>query len=100
MKLGGLPMLLTRLAVVALLAVLIPAAPIATAQTESAQTSDTALVAAVKRALSGQSDLRKLAVSAAGSEVTLKGRVPTLWLKLDAVKRTLKVTGVKTVVTT
>jgi osmotically-inducible protein OsmY len=63
-----------------------------------AQTADSAVVAAVKRALSGQSDLRKLAVSASGPEVTLTGRVPTLFLKMDAVKRTLKVDGVKKVV--
>ena len=63
----------------------------------AAQSSDTAIVAAVKRALSGQSDLRRLVVSADGSEVTLTGRVPTLWLKMDAVKRTLKVDGVKTI---
>jgi osmotically-inducible protein OsmY len=62
------------------------------------QSADTATVAAVKRALSGQSDLRRLAVSAAGGQVTLTGRLPTLWLKMDAVKRTLKVDGVKTVV--
>jgi osmotically-inducible protein OsmY len=63
----------------------------------ASQSSDSAIVAAVKRALSGQSDLRRLAVSADGSEVTLTGRVPTLWLKLDAVKRTLKVDGVKSI---
>ena len=61
------------------------------------QSSESAIVAAVKRALSGQSDLRRLAVSADGSEVTLTGRVPTLWLKMDAVKRTLKVDGVKSI---
>jgi len=60
-------------------------------------TPESAIVAAVKRALSGQSDLRKLTVSADGSQVTLTGRVPTLHLKMDAVKRTLKVAGVKTV---
>ena len=66
-------------------------------QASAAQSSDTAIVAAVKRALSGQSDLRRLMVSADGSEVTLTGRVPTLWLKMDAVKRTLKVDGVKSI---
>jgi osmotically-inducible protein OsmY len=63
----------------------------------ASQSSESAIVAAVKRALSGQSDLRRLAVSADGSEVTLTGRVPTLWLKMDAVKRTLKVDGVKSI---
>jgi len=66
-------------------------------QATASQSSDTAIVAAVKRALSGQSDLRRLAVSADGTEVTLTGKVPTLWLKMDAVKRTLKVDGVKTI---
>jgi osmotically-inducible protein OsmY len=70
----------------------------ANSQATASQNSDTAIVAAVKRALSGQSDLRRLGVSAEGGEVTLTGRVPTLWLKMDAVKRTLKVDGVKTIV--
>src|SRR4051812_36632974 len=84
-----------RLAAVATLLLCIGTPAFAGSQ---AQTSDSAVVAAVKRALSGQSDLRKLAVSASGSEVTLTGRVPTLYLKMDAVKRTLKVDGVKKVV--
>jgi osmotically-inducible protein OsmY len=70
----------------------------ANAQAPAGNTPDSAIVAAVKRALSGQSDLRRLAVSADGSQVTLTGRVPTLWVKLDAIHRTLKVDGVKTVV--
>jgi osmotically-inducible protein OsmY len=73
-------------------------AGLATFQATASQSSDTAIVAAVKRALSGQSDLRGLGVSVAGGQVTLTGRVATLWLKMDAVKRTLKVDGVKTVV--
>lgn len=72
-------------------------AGVAAPQTPASQTSESAIVAAVKRALSGQSDLRKLAVSADGSQVKLTGRLPTLWLKMDAVKRTLKVDGVKTI---
>ena len=71
--------------------------PFSLEQATAGQNSDAAIVAAVKRALSGQSDLRRLVVSADGSEVTLTGRVPTLWLKMDAVKRTLKVEGVKSI---
>jgi osmotically-inducible protein OsmY len=73
-------------------------AGLANSQTAASQSSETAIVAAVKRALSGQSDLRRLGVSVADGQVTLTGRVPTLWLKMDAVKRTLEVDGVKTVV--
>jgi osmotically-inducible protein OsmY len=54
-------------------------------------------VAAVTRELAGESELRGLKVSVDGSEVTLTGRVPTLWHKMDAVKRALKADGVKTV---
>ena len=64
---------------------------------QAAQGADTAIVAAVKQALSRDQDLRRLTVSVSGSEVTLSGRVPTLWLKQDAIKRTLKVEGVETV---
>jgi osmotically-inducible protein OsmY len=64
---------------------------------QAAQDADTAIVAAVKRALARDQDLRRLTVSVSGSEVTLSGRVPTLWLKQDAIKRTLKVEGVETV---
>ena len=66
--------------------------------TAASQSSDSAIVAAVKRALSSHSDLRRLTVTASGSDVTLSGPVPTLALKLEAVKRTLKVEGVKNVV--
>ena len=71
---------------------------IAAARQGPSQGAETAIAAAVKRALSGEGDLRRLTVSASGSEVTLSGRLPTLWLKQDAVKRTLKVEGVETVV--
>ena len=66
--------------------------------TAAGQGADSAVVAAVKRALTSDSDLRRLTVTAAGSDVTLSGQVPTLRHKLDAVKRTLKVEGVKNVV--
>jgi osmotically-inducible protein OsmY len=66
---------------------------------DAAQTGDSAVVAAVKRELSDNSDLRRLTVTASGGDVTLSGRVATLWLKQEAVKRTLKVEGVTNVVT-
>jgi len=91
-------MLFTRLALMTALLPGVMPANMAAAQSSVRQSADSAIVAAVKRALSGQSDLRRLAVSVEGSQVTLTGRVPTLWLKMDAVKRTLKVEGVKTVV--
>ena len=93
-------MLFTRSAVVVAAFVLSPGLiepAFAIPQATAGQNSETAIVAAVKRALAGQSDLRRLMVSADGGEVTLTGRVPTLYLKMDAVKRTLKVDGVKTI---
>jgi osmotically-inducible protein OsmY len=64
----------------------------------AAQTSDAATVEAVKRALSGDSDLRRLTVTSSGGEVTLTGRLPTLYLKQEAVERAMDVDGVKSVV--
>ena len=90
-------MLSTRFVTAVALTLGLTQASAAAPQTPASQTPESAIVAAVKRALSGQSDLRKLAVSADGSQVKLTGRVPTLWLKMDAVKRTLKVDGVKTI---
>lgn len=90
-------MLFSRFAIVATLTLGLAQAGFATPQAPGSQSPESAIVAGVKRALSNQADLRKLAVSVEGSQVTLTGRVPTLWLKMDAVKRTLKVEGVKTV---
>jgi osmotically-inducible protein OsmY len=90
-------MLSMRFAIVVAVTLGLTQTSVAAPQTSVNQTPDSAIVAAVKRALSGQSDLRKLAVSVDGSQVKLTGRVPTLWLKMDAVKRTLKVDGVKTI---
>jgi len=74
--------------------------PVAAGQPATAsQSAESPIVAAVKRALSNDSDLRRLTVSASGGDVTLTGRVSTLALKMEAVKRTLKVEGVKNVVT-
>ena len=61
------------------------------------QAGDATTVAAVTKALNGNSELRRLKVSVEGTEVTLTGRLPTLWHKLDAIKRALKVEGIKTV---
>jgi len=63
----------------------------------AAQGASSAAVAAVTRSLSGNGELRRLKVTVEGSEVTLTGRLPNLWHKMDAVKRALKVEGIKTV---
>jgi osmotically-inducible protein OsmY len=78
----------------------LPAAAAPAPAFRAGQTADTAVVAAVKRALAGDDNLRRLTVSVSGTEVTLAGKLPTLRAKLDAVKRVLKVEGVKTVRTT
>lgn len=52
----------------------------------------------VRSALRGEGDLRSIEVSVEGNEVTLAGRVPTFWAKDQAIKRTLDVDGVETVV--
>lgn len=80
-------------AVAALLSVMFSAAPGAQQQ----QSSDTALVAAVKRALANQGDMRRLGVTASGSDIKLTGRLPSLWVKQEALKRAMKVPGVGTV---
>ena len=87
-----------RFALVAVLVVAFGHPSIAAVPQAASQGAEAAVVAAVKRALSGNQDLRRLTVSLSGSEVTLSGRLPTLWLKQDAIKRTLKVEGVATVV--
>ena len=89
--------MVTRLAIVAVLALGSTQATYAAPQATASQAPESAIVAGVKRALSSQSDLRRLAVAADGSQVKLTGRVPTLSLKMEAVKRALKVEGVKTV---
>ncbi len=52
----------------------------------------------VQRTLQDEHDLRAIAVSVTGTAVTLTGRVPTFWAKSRAIKKTLEVTGVETVV--
>jgi hyperosmotically inducible periplasmic protein len=82
---------------VALLVSAIPPLSIAPRPLFAAQGEASATVAAVTRALSGNGELRRLKVTVEGSEVTLTGRLPNLWHKMDAVKRALKVDGIKTV---
>ncbi|MEE2792258.1 MAG: BON domain-containing protein [Acidobacteriota bacterium] len=53
----------------------------------------------VREALRGERDLRGLDVTTAGSEVTLSGELETFWSKSEAIRRTLEVDGVETVVT-
>jgi osmotically-inducible protein OsmY len=75
-------------------------APVAAfGQATGGQTAaDSTLAAEVRRALSRESELRRLEVTASGSEVTLSGRLPSLWHKQDAIARALDVDGVETVV--
>ena len=52
----------------------------------------------VERALTAERDLRPIAVSVEGNEVTLTGPVPTFLAKSQAIRKTLEVAGVETVV--
>ncbi len=52
----------------------------------------------VRDSLRGEGDLRQIEVSVQGNTVTLAGRVETFWAKDQAIKRTLRVEGVETVV--
>ena len=52
----------------------------------------------VRDALRRERDLRRIEISVQASEVTLSGRVQTFWAKDQAIKRTLAVEGVETVV--
>ena len=53
---------------------------------------------AVRDALGRERDLRGIEISVQASEVTLSGRVQTFWAKDQAIKRTLAMEGVETVV--
>ena len=53
---------------------------------------------AVRDALGRERDLRGIEISVQASEVALSGRVQTFWAKDQAIKRTLAVEGVETVV--
>lgn len=64
----------------------------------SAAAQDTAPVArAVEEALEDERELRDLEVSVTGTEVTLRGSLPHLFAKNQAIERALAVDGVETV---
>ena len=65
--------------------------PPAAAQTPAA------VLAEVGAALRGESDLRGLDYRVDGTEVTLTGEVPTLWVKTRAIDRILEIDGVDSV---
>ena len=52
----------------------------------------------VRDVLRGERDTRGIEISVEATEVTLAGRVPTFWVKDRAIKRTLAIEGVETVV--
>jgi osmotically-inducible protein OsmY len=52
----------------------------------------------IQQVFRGDSDLRTIEVSVNGTEVTLGGRVPTFWVKAQAIKKALAVAGVESVV--
>ena len=63
----------------------------------AAQINASQITQDVQRTLGDERDLRPIEVSVEGSEVTLRGRVPTLWAKSEAIRKTLDVDGVETV---
>ena len=68
------------------------------AVTSAAAQSPQQLEQAVERELQRDRALRRLDVSVAGDEVTLRGRVRHFWDKSEALRRTFEVRGVGTVV--
>ena len=70
---------------------------VTTAVPGGAQAGD-ALQRAVERALGGEGDMRRIEVSVEGNQVTLAGRVQTFWVKREALRLTLEVPDVDTVV--
>lgn len=64
---------------------------------EASQTSSQ-IEREVRDSLRGERDLRQIEVSVQGNTVTLTGLVQTFWAKDQAIKRTLMVEGVETVV--
>ena len=62
------------------------------------QQTSTGIEREVREELRGERDLRPIAVTVNGSEVTLTGEVETFWSKSEAIRRTLEVDGVETVV--
>ena len=69
----------------------------ATASPAGAGQSPAAVLAEVGAALRGDRDLRGVDYRVNGSEVTLSGEVPTLWVKTLAIDRVLEVDGVDSV---
>ena len=63
----------------------------------AAQTT-TRIAREIREQLRGERDLRRLEVTVAGSEATLTGKLETFWFKSEAIRRTLEVDGVETVV--
>lgn len=69
----------------------------ATASPAGAGQSPAAVLAEVGAALRGERDLRGVDYRVDGTEVTLSGEVPTLWVKTLAIDRVLEVDGVDSV---
>ena len=83
-----------RIGLAALLALsgLIVAAP-----PSAGQPSPTAVLAEVGAVLRAEADLRRIDYRVDGTEVTLSGEAPTLWVKTRAIDRVLDIEGVDTV---
>jgi osmotically-inducible protein OsmY len=62
------------------------------------QQTSTGIEREVREELRGERDLRRIAVTVSGGEVTLSGEVETFWSKSEAIRRALGVDGVETVV--
>ena len=83
-----------RAALAVLLA--LPGATAAVSPAAAAQ-SPAAVLAEVGAALRGERDLRGVEYRVDGTEVTLSGEVPTLWVKTLAIDRVLEIDGVDAV---
>ena len=82
----------------AVIALAVPLAlPVSGRAVEAGQTAGR-IEREVRDTLRREGDLRRIEISVHASEVTLSGRVPTFWAKDQAIKRTLAVEGVETVV--
>jgi osmotically-inducible protein OsmY len=83
---------------VAVGAVLAVALALSTSLTTQAAQSSQEIEQAVERSLRNKEEFRRIEVAVAGDEVTLRGGVPHLWAKNQAIDTTLEVEGVETVV--
>lgn len=83
-----------RVAPVIVLALSAAAGAVAAA---AAEQSSSAVLAEVGAALRGERDLRGIDYRVDGTEVTLTGEVPTLWVKTRAIDRVLEIDGVDSV---